>query len=144
VSSNQCAWLLTVLAVISNATADLQPAIVIGLMVLISTFMHFIREARSNRAADELKAMVSNRANVRRSHVRTGATRQFELPISELVPGDILKLSAGDMIPADVRLLSAKALFVSQAALTGESPPVAKHADRRDRAESHPLQQPHQ
>lgn len=134
--------LLTVLAIISYATEDLQAAIVIGLMVLISTFMHFIQESRSNRAADKLKAMVSNTATVRRSHVRTGETRQFELPISELVPGDILTLSAGDMIPADVRLLSAKDLFVSQAALTGESLPVEKHADRFDSAERDPLQQP--
>lgn len=134
--------LLTVLALISYATEDLQAAIVIGLMVLISTLMHFIQESRSNRAADKLKAMVSNTATVRRSHVRTGATRQFELPISELVPGDILTLSAGDMIPADVRLLSTKDLFVSQAALTGESLPVEKLADAMNSSDRDPLQQP--
>ena len=134
--------LLTALALISYATEDLQAAIVIGLMVLISTLMHFIQESRSNRAADKLKAMVSNTATVRRSHVRTGATRQFELPISELVPGDILTLSAGDMIPADVCLLSAKDLFVSQAALTGESLPVEKHTDTMNSSDRDPLQQP--
>lgn len=120
--------LLTALGMISYATEDLTGALVIALMVLISTLLNFIREARSNRAADALKAMVSNTATVIRSDALTGKSEHVELPIAQLVPGDIIKLAAGDMIPADLRVLSAKDLFISQAALTGESLPVEKSA----------------
>ncbi|EMN8763922.1 MULTISPECIES: magnesium-translocating P-type ATPase [Serratia] len=120
--------LLTALGMISYATEDLTGALVIALMVLISTLLNFIQEARSNRAADALKAMVSNTATVIRSDALTGKSEHMELPIAQLVPGDIVKLAAGDMIPADLRLLSAKDLFISQAALTGESLPVEKSA----------------
>jgi len=106
--------LLTVLGLVSYATDDLTAALVIGAMVLISTFMHFIQEARSNRAADALKAMVSNTATVLRSDAETGRSETCEVPISQLVPGDLIKLSAGDMIPADLRILSAKDLFISK------------------------------
>ncbi|MHA7845123.1 magnesium-translocating P-type ATPase [Serratia sp. D1N4] len=123
--------LLTVLGLISYATEDLTGALVIGLMVAISTLLHFIQEARSNKAADALKAMVSNTATVYRSDALTGKSAHVELPISQLVPGDIIKLAAGDMIPADLRLLSAKDLFISQAALTGESLPVEKRVESR-------------
>ncbi|MDT3252301.1 magnesium-translocating P-type ATPase [Serratia sp. root2] len=121
--------LLTVLGLISYATEDLTGALVIGLMVLISTLLHFIQEARSNKAADALKAMVSNTATVIRSDALTGKSEHLELPIAQLVPGDVIKLAAGDMIPADLRVLSAKDLFISQAALTGESLPVEKIAE---------------
>ncbi|HIE4011925.1 TPA: magnesium-translocating P-type ATPase [Serratia marcescens] len=120
--------LLTALGMISYATEDLTGALVIALMVLISTLLNFIQEARSNRAADALKAMVSNTATVIRSDALTGKSEHVELPIAQLVPGDIIKLAAGDMIPADLRVLSAKDLFISQAALTGESLPVEKSA----------------
>ncbi|WGL77286.1 magnesium-translocating P-type ATPase [Serratia marcescens] len=120
--------LLTALGMISYATEDLTGALVIALMVLISTLLNFIQEARSNRAADALKAMVSNTATVIRSDALTGKSELVELPIAQLVPGDIIKLAAGDMIPADLRVLSAKDLFISQAALTGESLPVEKSA----------------
>lgn len=132
--------LLTILALISYATEDLTAALVIGAMVLISTLMHFIQEARSNRAADALKAMVSNTATVVRSDAHTGKSEHRELPISQLVPGDIIKLSAGDMIPADLRILVAKDLFISQAALTGESLPVEKVAQCRECEEQNPLE----
>src|SRR6185437_8282649 len=108
---------------------------VIALMVVISTLLNFIQEARSNRAADALKAMVSNTATVIRSDALSGKSEHLELPISQLVPGDIIKLAAGDMIPADLRVLSAKDLFISQAALTGESLPVEKIAELREQAE---------
>ncbi|MGL6019388.1 MAG: cation-transporting P-type ATPase, partial [Gibbsiella quercinecans] len=92
--------LLTALSMISYATEDLTAALVIALMVVISTLLNFIQEARSNRAADALKAMVSNTATVIRSDALTGKSEQVELPIAQLVPGDIIKLAAGDMIPA--------------------------------------------
>jgi Mg2+-importing ATPase len=97
--------------------------IVLTTMVLLSTLLRFWQEFRSNKAAEELKAMVSSTTAV----LRAGMQRPQEIPISTLVPGDIVYLSAGDMIPADVRLLAAKDLFVSQAMLTGESIPVEKY-----------------
>jgi Mg2+-importing ATPase len=96
---------------------------VLSAMVLLSTLLRFWQEFRSNKAAEELKAMVSSTTAV----LRAGMLRPQETPISTLVPGDIVYLSAGDMIPADVRLLAAKDLFVSQAMLTGESIPVEKY-----------------
>ena len=93
-------------------------------MVLLSTLLRFWQEFRSNKAAEELKAMVRSTTAV----LRAGMDRPQEIPISALVPGDIVCLSAGDMIPADVRVLAAKDLFVSQAMLTGEAIPVEKHA----------------
>jgi Mg2+-importing ATPase len=92
-------------------------------MVLLSTLLRFWQEFRSNKAAEELKAMVRSTAAV----LRAGMARPHETPIATLVPGDIVHLSAGDMIPADVRLLTAKDLFISQAMLTGESIPVEKY-----------------
>jgi Mg2+-importing ATPase len=97
--------------------------VVLSTMVLLSTLLRFWQEFRSNKAAEELKAMVSSTTAV----LRAGMQRPQEIPISTLVPGDIVYLSAGDMIPADVRLLTAKDLFVSQAMLTGESIPVEKY-----------------
>ena len=98
--------------------------IVLITMILLSTLLRFWQEFRSNKAAEELKAMVTSTTAV----LRAGMDRPQELPISSLVPGDIVYLSAVDMIPADVRLLSAKDLFVSQAMLTGEAIPLEKHA----------------
>src|SRR5215475_6010134 len=98
--------------------------IVLITMILLSTVLRFWQEFRSNKAAEELKAMVTSTTAV----LRAGMDRPQELPISDLVPGDIVYLSAGDMVPADVRLLATKDLFVSQAMLTGESIPLEKHA----------------
>src|SRR5665213_1831091 len=97
--------------------------IVLISMILLSTLLRFWQEFRSNKAAQELKAMVSSTAAV----LRADMDRPQEIPISTLVPGDIVYLSAGDMVPADVRLLTAKDLSVSQAMLTGESIPLEKY-----------------
>ncbi len=126
--------LLTVLAIVSYLTEDPKATIVIGTMVILSTLLRFVQEGRSNRAAERLKAMVSNTATV----LRNG--QQIELPIRQLVQGDIIVLSAGDMIPADCRLLSAKDLFVSQAAMTGESLPVEKMAELADAHGKDPME----
>ncbi|MBG6220499.1 MULTISPECIES: magnesium-translocating P-type ATPase [unclassified Janthinobacterium] len=126
--------LLTVLAVVSYLTEDPKATIVIGTMVMLSTLLRFVQEGRSNRAAERLKAMVSNTATA----LRNG--QQIELPIRQLVQGDIIVLSAGDMIPADCRLLSAKDLFVSQAAMTGESLPVEKMAELADAHGDNPME----
>src|SRR5271169_5759035 len=97
--------------------------IVLISMILLSTLLRFWQEFRSNKAAEELKAMVTSTTAV----LRAGMDRPQEMPIASLVPGDIVYLSAGDMVPADVRVLTAKDLFVSQAMLTGESIPLEKH-----------------
>jgi Mg2+-importing ATPase len=86
-------------------------------MVALSVGLRFWQEARADAAAAKLKAMIHVTATV----VRDGAAK--EMPLRDLVPGDIIKLAAGDMIPGDVRLLSSKDLFVSQGSLTGESLP---------------------
>ncbi|WP_370453689.1 magnesium-translocating P-type ATPase [Simplicispira sp. 110] len=123
--------LLTALALISWLTDDMKATVVIGSMVMLSTLMRFVQEGRSHRAAERLKALVSNTATVlrRSDDDRAGSTSaQHEIPITQLVPGDLIVLSAGDMIPADCRVLASKDLFASQAAMTGESLPVEKHA----------------
>ena len=123
---------LAVLCTISALTGDREAALLIGIMVALSTGLRFVQEFRSTNAAEALRAMVRTRATVEREGdsfvVGTApAARRRELPMDELVPGDVIYLSAGDMIPADVRLLSAKDLFVSQSALTGEAMPVEKY-----------------
>ena len=107
--------------------SDLTGPIIIAAMVGISVVLTFTQEYRSSRAAEELKAMVRNTATVTRQ-ASDGHSEQIEVPVGELVVGDIVHLGAGDMVPADLRLLSAKDLFISQAILTGESLPVEKVA----------------
>jgi Mg2+-importing ATPase len=101
---------------------DWSSVIIISAMVLLSGLLRFWQEYRSNRAAQQLRALVRTTATVRRAD---GA--KVDIPMFKLVPGDVVQLAAGDMIPADVRLLTSKDLFVSQAVLTGESLPVEKY-----------------
>ena len=90
-----------------------------------------MQEHRSNEAAARLRAMVKTMASVRRTGA--GSPADFvDVPIETLVPGDIVRLSAGDMIPADLRLIEAKDLFVNQSALTGEAMPAEKYAHAED------------
>ncbi|MDQ5984208.1 MAG: Magnesium-transporting ATPase, P-type 1 [Eubacteriales bacterium SKADARSKE-1] len=95
--------------------------IIILTIIMISGVLRFVQEARSGRATEKLIAMIENTAAVFRNG--NGAK---EIPIDEIVVGDIVNLSTGDMVPADVRILSAKDLFISQAAITGESEPIEK------------------
>jgi Mg2+-importing ATPase len=124
-SINPLNLLLLSLATASYVLGDQQAAIVIAVMVILSISLGFIQEHRSNDAADKLRRMVSVNATVRR---QTGASPSdhVEVPIEQLVPGDIVLLSAGDMIPADLRLISAKDLFINQSTLTGEAMPLEK------------------
>ncbi|MGY3041254.1 Mg2+-importing ATPase [Rhodanobacter sp. TND4EL1] len=110
---------------------DLVGPLIIAVMVGISVLLSFTQEYRSTRAAEKLKAMVRNTATVTR-RASDGHSEQIEVPVVELVAGDIVHLAAGDMVPADLRLLGAKDLFISQAILTGESLPVEKSAPARD------------
>jgi Mg2+-importing ATPase len=128
---NPLNFLLIALALLSLAIGDPRAALIILLMIVLSVSLAFVQEHRANRAADRLKAMVHTTATVARVDAG-GRTQLREVPIQHLVPGDIVHLAAGDMIPADLRLLTAKDLFVNQAALTGESLPVEKFADPAD------------
>lgn len=101
---------------------DPSTVIVIGIMLLISGGMKFIQEARSGNAAEALKDLVSNTCCALRDGER------LEIPFDELVPGDVIRLSAGDMVPADARIITARDLFVIESALTGESEAVEKTA----------------
>ncbi|MBA1202188.1 magnesium-translocating P-type ATPase [Pseudomonas capeferrum] len=107
--------------------ADLTKVIIIMTMVSLSSLLRFWQEYRSNKAAEALKAMVRTTCTVlRRQQMGQPATLR-EVPMTELVVGDIVQLSAGDMVPADIRLLDARDLFISQAVLTGEALPVEKY-----------------
>ena len=134
--TNPFVMVLLCLSAISYATGDKRAVFVMALMVCISVTMRFIQEYRSSKAAEKLKAMVKITAEVvrRRSiHVSKTAVHSAspsqEIPMDQLVPGDIVRLSAGDMVPADLRLLQVTNLFIGQSALTGESVPVEKQSD---------------
>jgi P-type Mg2+ transporter len=125
--------LLLTLAVISYFLGDVRAAAVIATMVILSIVTAFIQEHRSNQAAARLRALVKTTASVKRQGSSAAArpckVEGFvEIPMEEIVPGDLVALSAGDMIPADLRVLSAKDLYVNQSALTGEAMPVEKSA----------------
>ena len=100
---------------------DYKTLTVVGIMVMLSSLLRFWQEFRSNQAAEKLKGMVRTTATVIRD-----AEGKHEVDIKELVPGDLISLSAGDMLPADCRVLQSKDLFVSQAVLTGEALPLEK------------------
>ena len=117
---NPLVILLTLLAITTYATGDVPGATIMSLMVLLGVGLRFVQESRADAAAAKLKAMISVTATV----IRDGQAK--EVPLRELVPGDRVALAAGDMIPADVRVISSKDLFVVQASLTGESLPVEK------------------
>ncbi|GKW38405.1 magnesium-translocating P-type ATPase [Pectobacterium carotovorum] len=115
------------LPLLHNEETSLTGVIIILVMVSLSGLLRFWQEFRTNKAAEALKSMVRTTATVlRRPHANATAVLQ-EIPLQQLVPGDILTLSAGDMVPADVRLVESRDLFVSQAVLTGESLPIEKY-----------------
>jgi Mg2+-importing ATPase len=117
---NPLVSLLLVLAAVSYLTEDVRAAVVMLLMVILGVALRFVQEVRADSAAAKLKAMIS----VTATSLRDGEPQ--ELPLADLVPGDVVQLAAGDMVPADLRLLTCKDLFVIQSALTGEAFPVEK------------------
>jgi Mg2+-importing ATPase len=119
---NPLVLLLMALGVLSFLTGDQRATVVIFVMVVLGVVLRFFQEMRADHAAEKLKAMVSNTATL----VRGG--KEEEVPLKMLVPGDIIQLAAGDMVPADVRVLSAKDLFLNQATITGEALPVERKA----------------
>src|SRR5215469_12062359 len=109
---NPLNFLLLSLAAVSFFLGDRRAAAVITVMVLLSVSLAFVQEHRSNNAAARLRAMVRTTATVlRRLANAAAASHGFEIPIEELVPGDVVRLAAGDMIPADLHVLAAKDLF---------------------------------
>lgn len=139
---NPFTLVLFVLAVISFATdvvmaapggRDPSAVIIIVVMVAISGTLQYVQEAKSGKAAEKLSEMVETTIAVRRDG------KEEERPIDEIVVGDIIVLAAGDMVPADLRILQAKDLFVGQSSLTGESEPVEKYPDARDTTGKDPL-----
>ena len=131
---NPLVILLIVLAGISFATGDARAGSVMALMVILGVTLRFVQESRADAAAAKLKAMITVTAAV----MRDG--KAVEIPLKQLVPGDVVTLSAGDMIPADVRIITAKDLFITQSALTGESVPVEKVETPETRADVSPLE----
>ncbi|MGA6825994.1 magnesium-translocating P-type ATPase [Nitrospira sp. NS4] len=134
--TNPLVLLLLALGVLSFLTGDLRATVVIFVMVVLGVVLRFFQEMRADHAAEKLQAMVSNTATVVR------ADKEEEVSLKMVVPGDIIRLAAGDMVPADVRVLSAKDLFVNQAALTGEALPVEKKAPPASADVQNPLDLP--
>ncbi|HWD20644.1 MAG TPA: magnesium-translocating P-type ATPase [Verrucomicrobiae bacterium] len=135
---NPLVILLSVLAIITFWTAHEASDVVGGwimvAMVVLGVALRFIQESKADSAAAKLKAMIKVTATV----VRDG--RPQEIPLRQLVSGDVVKLSAGDMIPGDVRVVSSKDLFIVQATLTGESMPVEKFDARETRENISPIE----
>jgi Mg2+-importing ATPase len=113
---------LLVICLVSYAMGDLRAGTVVLAMILVSVLLAYVQERRSGDAAEKLKLMIHASAVVRREG------KEAEIPISDIAPGDLVVLSAGSIVPADIRLVSSKDFFVAQAALTGESLPVEKEA----------------
>jgi len=133
---NPLVLLLMALGVLSFLTGDLRATVVIFVMVVLGVVLRFFQEMRADNAAEKLQAMVSNTATL----VRDG--KEAEVSLKMLVPGDTVRLAAGDMVPADVRVLSAKDLFLNQVALTGEALPVEKKAAPSSPDVQNPLELP--
>ena len=122
--------LVAVVTYFTDVVVSLKPdyltVSIIVILVFLSSMVAFVQSQRSNLAAEKLYEMITNKIYVWRDG------KLIEIPIDEIVPGDIVRLSAGDMLPADVRFLTTKDTFVAQAALTGESNPVEKFSDIRN------------
>jgi len=125
-ASSPFVLVLGVLALVSAVTGELDGAAVITTMALVSCLLRIRQEYRSDLAAQALRAVLASTATVRRRAAdgRPGVAR--ELPVDQLVPGDIVHLLPGDVVPADLRLLRSDQLAVNQAVITGESLPAAK------------------
>jgi P-type Mg2+ transporter len=127
---------LALLGTVSLITQDFEAAVVMAAMVILSTVLRFRQEWKSLVQAESLRRLVRNKVTVRRADNDAVSAREpssldysaSEIVLEELVPGDIVLLSAGDMIPADLLLLESRDLFVTQSALTGEAMPVEKAA----------------
>ena len=120
--TNPLVIILLVASVVSALTGELTSFVLISTMVIMSVLLDFIQEYRAGQAAQRLRATVAIRASVLRDDI------QLDIPVSQLAPGDLVLLTAGDMVPADCRVLDSTDFFVNQSLLTGEPYPVEKHA----------------
>ena len=125
---------ITDILMVESGKRDGTSVVIITSMILISGIIRFVQETKSNKAAEKLGEMVKTTISI---------ARKFEgikeIPINEIVVGDIIHLAAGDMVPADVRILQSKDLFISQSSLTGESEPVEKISDSLVSKDKSPL-----
>ena len=117
---NPFSLVLAFLAFVSVMTGQVEPAIYMCVMIVLSASVSFVQEYKSEKASDALREMIEITTNVKRNGEFS------EIPMDEVVPGDIIRLQTGDMIPADSILLESKDLFINQSSLTGESYPVEK------------------
>jgi Mg2+-importing ATPase len=131
---NPLVLLLVLLGVISFLTGDIRATVIILAMVLLGVVLRYFQESRADTAAEKLQEMVSTSATV----IRDG--KNVEISLKDLVPGDVITLSAGNMVPADVRILTCKDLYLNQSTLTGESLPVEKWANVADSSITNPLE----
>lgn len=133
---NPLVILLIGLATVSLAMPepDYKAATIMLSMVFLGVVIKYVQELKADNAAEKLRAMVSTTSTV----FREG--EQIELPLEDLVPGDLIKLSAGDVVPGDVRIVQAKDLFLNQTALTGEALPVEKFSARIENPGTNPLE----
>jgi Mg2+-importing ATPase len=126
--------LLAVLATVSLASGDLRSSLLMTCMIALSVGLKLFQEAKATSAAARLKAMISVNATVLRGGIAQ------DVPVAEVVPGDVIQLAAGDMVPGDVRIVQAKDLFVTQGSLTGESFPVEKFVGAKNSPTTAPLE----
>ena len=119
---NPLVIILLVASGLSAATGDIASFIIVAAIVLVSLTLDFVQETRAQNAVDALRQSVAVRGSVRRDRAI------ISVPVDQLVPGDIVELIAGDLVPADARLLESRDLFINQALLTGEPFPVEKLA----------------
>ncbi|PXY36979.1 carbonate dehydratase [Prauserella flavalba] len=121
---NPLIYVLLVAAAVSAALGEGVDAVVIGGVVVVNMLVGYVQESRAQRALEALSRIVPTETTV----VRAGVARR--LPVEDLVPGDLVRLTAGDRVPADGRIADARLLEADESALTGESEPAAKHTDR--------------
>ncbi|WP_051468102.1 magnesium-translocating P-type ATPase [Actinomadura oligospora] len=129
---------LVLLSAVTAVTRDPWGAALIGSLAVLSSLLRLRLERRGGRAAAELRALTTTTATVLRRADTGSPGVEREVPVEQIVPGDVVRLAPGDMVPADLRLLSATGLRVDQAVLTGESLPAAKRAAWTGRAGPEP------
>jgi Mg2+-importing ATPase len=119
--------LLTCLGVVFTVLGDPRGSVTIAVMVILSVVLRLTHQARSDRAMHALRAQVTTTATVRRRASDDSEPVEREVPPYDLVPGDVVRLAPGDLVPADLRVLTAQNLLIDQSALSGEALPVPKH-----------------
>jgi Mg2+-importing ATPase len=119
--------LLTGLGVVFVVVGDLRGSVTVGVMIVVSVGLRWWQQVRSDRAMRALRSLVTTTVTVRRRATDRHAAAEREIPVEDLVPGDVVVLAPGDVVPADLRVLTAHDLLIDQSALSGEALPVRKH-----------------